>query len=52
MCPRIISGVIKGFGSELYLVLLRHNESNQIVGMGRVVGDGGIVFYICDMAVE
>ena len=52
MRPRTISGATKGLGSELYSVLLRHNESDQIVGMGRVVGDGGTVFHICDMAVE
>ena len=52
MRPRTISGASKGLGSELYSVLLRHNESNEIVGMGRVVGDGGTVFHICDMAVE
>ena len=52
MRPRTISGATKGLGSELFSVLLRHNESDQIVGMGRVVGDGGTVFHICDMAVE
>ena len=52
MRPRTISGATKGLGSELFSVLLRHNESNHIVGMGRVVGDGGTVFHICDMAVE
>ena len=52
MRPRTISGATKGLGSELFSVLLRHNESNEIVGMGRVVGDGGTVFHICDMAVE
>ncbi len=29
-----------------------YNEANEIVGMGRIVGDGGTVFHICDMAVE
>ena len=52
MRPRTVSGATKGLGSELYSVLLRHNESNEIVGMGRIVGDGGTVFHICDMAVE
>jgi len=52
MRPRTISGATKGLGSELFSVLLRHNKSNEIVGMGRVVGDGGTVFHICDMAVE
>ena len=46
MRPRTISGATKGLGSELFSVLLRHDESDQIVGMGRVVGDGGTVFHI------
>lgn len=24
----------------------------RVIGMGRIVGDGGLVFHICDMAVE
>ena len=52
MRPRTTSGATKGLGSELFSVLLRHDDSDEIVGMGRVVGDGGTVFHICDMAVD
>ena len=52
MRSRTVSGATKGLGSELFSVLLRHDDSDEIIGMGRVVGDGGTVFHICDMAVE
>ena len=52
MRARTIQGATKGLGSELFSVILRASESGEAVGMGRVVGDGGTVFHICDMAVE
>ena len=51
MKPRSMDGATKGLGSELHSVILRLKESGEIVGIGRVVGDGGTVFQICDMAV-
>ena len=52
MRGRTIQGATKGLGSELFSVILRESESGEAVGMGRVVGDGGTVFHICDMAVD
>lgn len=52
MRARTIQGATKGLGSELFSVILRASESGEAVGMGRVVGDGGTVFHICDMAVD
>ena len=52
MRARTIQGATKGLGSELFSVILRVSESGEAVGMGRVVGDGGTVFHICDMAVD
>ena len=52
MRPRTHSGASKGLGSELFSVILRLEDSGEAVGMGRVVGDGGTVFHICDMAVS
>tara|TARA_B100000482_G_scaffold187496_1_gene166262 strand:- start:983 stop:1327 length:345 start_codon:yes stop_codon:yes gene_type:complete len=52
MRGRTIQGATKGLGSELFSVILRVSESGEAVGMGRVVGDGGTVFHICDMAVD
>lgn len=52
MRGRTLQGAAKGLGSELFSVILRLRESGEAVGMGRVVGDGGTVFHICDMAVD
>jgi GNAT superfamily N-acetyltransferase len=51
MRPRSQEGASKGLGQELFSVLLRLEDSDDIVGMGRVIGDGGTIFVICDMLV-
>ena len=50
MGPRSLKGVKRGLGNELYCVVLKIND--ELVGMGRVVGDGGTVFHICDMVIK
>ena len=52
MGTRSLEGVKKGLGNELFGALLYHRDSGELVGMGRVVGDGGTVFHICDMVVK
>jgi len=52
MGTRSLEGVKKGLGNELCSVLLYVKDSKELVGMGRVVGDGGTVFHICDMVVK
>ena len=51
MRARSKEGIEKGLGKELFSVVLRSEENLEPVGMGRVVGDGGTIFVICDMAV-
>ena len=51
MRARSLEGASKGLGQELFSVLLRLEESDEIVGMGRVIGDGGTIFVIRDMLV-
>ena len=51
MRARSKEGIEKGLGKELFSVVLRLVENLEPVGMGRVVGDGGTIFVICDMAV-
>ena len=51
MRPRSVKGASKGLGQELFSVVLRSEKSGEIVGMGRIVGDGGTIFVICDMMV-
>jgi len=52
MGTRSLEGVKKGLGNELCSVVLYVKDSKELVGMGRVVGDGGTVFHICDMVVK
>ena len=42
-------GVVAGLSSSLYAVVLERD--GQAVGCGRVVGDGGIYFYLQDVIV-
>ena len=51
MEPRDLEGAKKGLGNELFSVVLIDKEERKTIGMGRVIGDGGTVFQICDMAV-
>ncbi|MGL4820542.1 MAG: GNAT family N-acetyltransferase [Bacilli bacterium] len=40
----------KGLQNSLFIVTLYHNE--RLVGMGRVIGDGGCFFHVVDIAVH
>jgi GNAT superfamily N-acetyltransferase len=52
MSPRPLSGAEKGLPNSLYGVTIVHESTGEVVGMGRVVGDGGTVYHVCDMAVH
>lgn len=43
-------GAEKGLPSTLFAVCLMEGE--RLIGMGRVVGDGGLQFLVCDIAVH
>lgn len=44
-----LEAVERGLNSSLYTVCLYHEE--ELVGCGRIVGDGGIYFYLQDVIV-
>jgi|TARA_B110000240_G_scaffold179009_1_gene208831 N-acetylglutamate synthase-like GNAT family acetyltransferase len=52
MAKRSLKGAQKGLGNEIYSVVIKIKKTNEIIGMGRIIGDGGTVFQICDMAVK
>lgn len=52
MTPRSREGVERGLPNSLFGVVARHESADETVGMGRVVGDGGTVYQITDMAVH
>jgi ribosomal protein S18 acetylase RimI-like enzyme len=49
LSPRPESAAAKGLKNSLYGVQIRHDS--LVVGMGRVIGDGGLNFDIVDVAV-
>lgn len=52
MAPRSRAGVERGLPNSLYAVVVGYEPTGETVGMGRVVGDGGSVFHVTDMAVH
>lgn len=54
MTPRTVESARRGLSGTLYGVVaeIDPNADDEIVAMGRVVGDGGAVYQISDMAVH
>jgi ribosomal protein S18 acetylase RimI-like enzyme len=49
LSPRPLSAVANALQNSLYAVQVRHEST--VVGMGRIVGDGGLNFDVVDIAV-
>jgi len=49
MAPRTLDAAERGLPNTLYGVSLLHD--GEVVGMGRVIGDGGCFFVVVDIAV-
>ncbi|WP_306054878.1 GNAT family N-acetyltransferase [Natronococcus wangiae] len=52
MPSRSLEGIERGLPNSCYGVIAVHEPSGEVVGMGRIVGDGGTVYQISDMAVH
>ncbi|AFZ72903.1 GNAT family N-acetyltransferase [Natronobacterium gregoryi] len=52
MTPRSFEGIERGLPHSLYGVVAVHEPTDEVVGMGRIVGDDGTVYHISDMAVH
>ncbi len=52
MTERSRGAVEQGLPNSLYGAVAVHEPTDETVGMARVVGDGGSVFHVCDMAVH
>ncbi|MGH1330585.1 MAG: GNAT family N-acetyltransferase [Paracoccaceae bacterium] len=50
MTPRSEAAAEAGLPGTLHGVLAL--VEGRVIGMGRIIGDGGLVYHICDMAVE
>lgn len=52
MTPRSRTAVERGLPNSVYGVVVVHDPTGETVGMGRIVGDDGAVYHVCDMAVH
>mgnify|MGYP000238814769 CR=1 FL=1 len=52
MSPRSLEAARCGLPNTLYGVTMVEQPGETTVGMARIVGDGGAVYHICDMAVR
>lgn len=41
-----------GLSNSIYSVIIRRSSDQKLVGMGRIIGDGGTVYQIVDIAVH
>lgn len=52
MAERDIEAVRRGLPNTVFGVVVVYEPTGEVVGMGRIVGDDGTVYHICDMAVH
>lgn len=50
MSPKDIEASTRGLENSLFAISLR--DDDKLIGMGRVVGDGGCFFHVVDIAVH
>lgn len=50
LTPKTAEGAALGLPNTVFAVVVR--QGDRVVGMGRVIGDGGLFFQIVDIAVE
>ncbi|HET7325295.1 MAG TPA: GNAT family N-acetyltransferase [Halococcus sp.] len=52
MAPRSLEAVERGLPNSVFGVTVVCEPTGETVGMGRIVGDDGAVYHLCDMAVH
>lgn len=50
LSPKSLTAAEKGLANSIFSVTLR--ASSKLIGMGRIIGDGGCFYQIVDIAVE
>ncbi|MBD3921925.1 GNAT family N-acetyltransferase [Paenibacillus sp. PR3] len=51
LSPKDLAGARIGLAHSVHIVTLR-SDDGQLVGMGRIIGDGGCFYHIVDIAVH
>ncbi|KAK6526839.1 hypothetical protein TWF281_010036 [Arthrobotrys megalospora] len=52
LTPKSREAIARGLPNTLFGVVVRLKNDDRVVGMGRVIGDGGLFFQVVDIAVE
>ncbi|KAF3163624.1 hypothetical protein TWF225_010385 [Orbilia oligospora] len=52
LTPKSREAIARGLPNTLFGVIVRHKADSKVVGMGRLVGDGGLFVQVVDIAVE
>jgi len=52
MAPRSLEAARRGLPNSVFAVRVRHEPTDTVVAMGRIVGDGGAVYQLSDIAVH
>ncbi|WP_101296485.1 GNAT family N-acetyltransferase [Halegenticoccus soli] len=52
MAPRTLEAAERGLPNSVYGVAVVPEGEDEVVGMGRIVGDGGTVYQLVDVAVH
>ncbi|WP_265459568.1 GNAT family N-acetyltransferase [Enterococcus sp. HY326] len=52
LSTRSLAGAEIGLANSLYSVCLREAETDKLIGMGRIIGDGGTSYQIVDIVVD
>ena len=52
MAPRSLEAVERGLPNSVFAVHVLEDETDDVIGMGRIVGDDGAVYHISDMTVH
>lgn len=52
MNPKSLEAARRGLPNTVYGVSVVETATGETVGMARIVGDRGVVYYICDMVVH
>lgn len=52
MSNKTIEAAMLGLPKSLFAVIIRDKNSNQLIGMGRIIGDLGCHVQICDVVIH
>lgn len=52
LSPKDVSAAKLALKNSIFMVALRESNANALIGMGRIIGDGGCFYHVVDIAVR